>query len=59
MLIAVFCRKCKKEFEVIVKREDKNKKQNCPDCGTASQPDEIQKSGFILAGSGWYRDGYK
>lgn len=57
------CSKCKKEYDVFytsqsaVEREEKDEK--CPDCGCKKKKRLVAKgTSFVLAGKGWYRDGY-
>jgi putative FmdB family regulatory protein len=56
MLYEYKCDKCDKEFEVEQKITDPVL-TNCPTCGNDVKK-LISRSSFVLAGSGWYRDGY-
>lgn len=56
MLYEYKCDKCDKEFEVEQKISDPVL-TNCPTCG-GSIKKLISRSSFVLAGTGWYRDGY-
>lgn len=56
MLYEYKCDKCDKEFEVEQKISDPVL-TNCPTCD-GSVKKLISRSSFVLAGTGWYRDGY-
>lgn len=56
MIYEYNCTKCNKELEVEQKISDPPK-EKCPKC-KGKLTKLISKSSFVLAGSGWYRDGY-
>jgi putative FmdB family regulatory protein len=57
MLYEYLCSNCKKEIEVEQKISDAPL-EICPNCKDGKLSKLISRSSFVLAGSGWYRDGY-
>lgn len=51
------CQKCKKVHEIWQKITEEPIKK-CPSCKTGKVERLIAPTGFILKGSGWYKDGY-
>ena len=50
------CGKCGHKFEKLVKLNAPI--PACPECGTDDVKKLVSPSGFLLKGSGWYRDHY-
>lgn len=50
------CSSCEVSFEKLMKFTDND--PQCPRCNRVDVRKVISQSGFILKGSGWYRDGY-
>lgn len=54
----MYCNKCNKTEEIILKLDDYNKNIPCPTCGEIMTRCIGNKGGFILKGGGWFKDGY-
>jgi putative FmdB family regulatory protein len=50
------CSSCEVSFEKLMKFTDSA--PGCPRCNRVDVRKVISQSGFVLKGSGWYRDGY-
>ena len=50
------CTECDHRWEVLQKLNDPP--PHCPQCHTDTARKQVTAAGFILKGSGWYRDGY-
>lgn len=50
------CPSCGHQFEKLVKMNAAP--PECPECGQAEVDKLVSTSGFILKGSGWYKDHY-
>ena len=50
------CESCESAFEKLVKLSDPV--PNCPECGSSEVRKKVSASGFVLKGSGWYKDHY-
>lgn len=49
------CTKCDVELEIVQKITDEPI-VTCPECGTETLKKIIQPAGFVLKGSGWFRN---
>lgn len=53
------CPKCGIEFERVVRHDERDTPQTCPDCGHEDVSRSMSKgTSFILKGGGWAKDGY-
>lgn len=50
------CPECDEQFEKLVRLNGPT--PECPACGAKDVQKQVSLSGFILKGSGWYRDHY-
>lgn len=50
------CSSCGKGFEKLMKISDND--PSCPHCKSSRPRKMVSASGFVLKGSGWFRDGY-
>jgi putative FmdB family regulatory protein len=50
------CEKCGHKYEKLVKLNAEN--PPCPECESTDIKKLVSPSGFLLKGSGWYRDHY-
>lgn len=58
------CKECKNEYEVFYTSrsacEREEPAEKCPKCGSTKKARAVPKrTGFVLKGKGWYKDGYK
>jgi putative FmdB family regulatory protein len=50
------CLTCGADFEKLMKMDAPQ--PPCPECGAIEVQKKVSASGFVLKGSGWYRDHY-
>ena len=50
------CETCGTNFEKLMKMSAPT--PSCPECGSDEVKKKVSASGFVLKGSGWYRDHY-
>ncbi len=51
------CQSCNHKVDFIQKM-DAAPKRKCPECGKLKLKKLVSAGGFVLKGTGWYRDGY-
>ncbi len=52
------CEKCEKRFERLLKHDERENPQSCPECDSKNCKKMISQTSFALKGGGWAEDGY-
>lgn len=52
------CQKCRRVFELIEKRADRDNYHQCPDCLGGEVKPLLGVCGWVLNGDGWYRSNH-
>lgn len=53
-----YCSLCEQQHDVVKSISQYDTEEKCPVCDTNMDRQVPTKTGFVLKGTGWYRDGY-